>query len=62
MMETTHLFDDIRPLHDHEVAETIASLLDDFYFSAQWSRLSNLSPGNSSRPAWVAVTQSMIFS
>jgi len=31
-METTHLFDDIRPLHDHEVAETIASLLDDFYF------------------------------
>jgi len=31
-METTHLFDDIRPLHDSEVAETIASLLDDHYF------------------------------
>lgn len=31
-METTHLFDDIRPLHDSEVAETIASLLDDLYF------------------------------
>ncbi|MDD4630930.1 MAG: 1-acyl-sn-glycerol-3-phosphate acyltransferase [Proteiniphilum sp.] len=31
-METNHLFDDIRPLHDSEVAETIASLLSDLYF------------------------------
>ncbi|MCE5204700.1 MAG: 1-acyl-sn-glycerol-3-phosphate acyltransferase [Porphyromonadaceae bacterium] len=31
-METASLFDDIRPLLDSEVAETIASLLDDLYF------------------------------
>ncbi|HBG57948.1 MAG TPA: acyltransferase [Porphyromonadaceae bacterium] len=32
METTTNLFDDIRPLHDSEVAETIALLLDDLYF------------------------------
>ncbi len=31
-METTNLFDDIRPLHDSEVDETILSLLNDLYF------------------------------
>jgi len=32
METTTNLFDDIRPLHDSEVADTIAQLLGDPYF------------------------------